>query len=197
MREVSRWRNGVGALDTWGKLSLWAGKRYVIQVHAVLHWVYEFYAKASIAEGGTVYVRGKKVNFSTAAINSLFDLDDNIVPDHTSLLSTMPMAELIVVVCSALGPDWVNTKENALKSTCLSREARVWLYFVNTSLLPTRHLNHVQLDRIALIFCIIKGIKVNIGRIISRLIWTKVNDKKNEAYLVPHHYHRAMSHGRS
>ncbi|KAK8931413.1 hypothetical protein KSP39_PZI016583 [Platanthera zijinensis] len=94
------------------------------------------------------------------------------------MLSTMPKAELTVVVCSALGLDWVNTKENALKSTSLSREAKVWLHFVNTSLLPKRHLNHVQLDRIALIFCIIKGIKVNIGRIISRLIWTKVNDKK-------------------
>ncbi|KAK8950327.1 hypothetical protein KSP40_PGU000033 [Platanthera guangdongensis] len=111
-------------------------------------------------------------------INTFFDIDDSIGPDDTSILSTMPKAELTVVVCTMLGFDWVNYKENALNSTCLSREAKVWLHFVNASLLPTHHLNHVQLDRIALIYCIIKVIKLNIGRIIYRLIWQKVNDKK-------------------
>ncbi|KAK8945170.1 hypothetical protein KSP39_PZI007645 [Platanthera zijinensis] len=148
------------------------------RTEAVLPWVYEFYANTPVAESGTVFVRGKKVNFSASAINSFFDLDDNIGPDHTTMLSSTPKADMTAVICSVLGLDWVSTKENALHSTCLSREAKVWLHFVNTSLLPTRHLNHIQLDRITLIFCIIKGIKVNIGRIISRLIWTKVNDKK-------------------
>ncbi|KAK8959789.1 hypothetical protein KSP40_PGU007616 [Platanthera guangdongensis] len=94
------------------------------------------------------------------------------------MLSTTPKANMTAIICGVLGQNSVSTKENALHSTCLSREAKVWLHFVNTSLLPTHHLNHVQLDRIALSFYIIKGIKVNIGRIISWLIWTKVNDKK-------------------
>ncbi|KAK8948740.1 hypothetical protein KSP39_PZI005926 [Platanthera zijinensis] len=128
--------------------------------------------------GGKVFVRGKKVDFSAAAINTFFDLDNDIIPDHDSLLKTVPKEELTAVICGALGSDWVSTKENALKSTCLSREAKVWLHFVNASLLPTRHLNHVQLDRLALIYCILKGIKINVGRIISSLIWKKVNDKK-------------------
>ncbi|KAK8945108.1 hypothetical protein KSP39_PZI008356 [Platanthera zijinensis] len=82
-----------------------------IYERAILPWVYEFYANAPVTEGGKVFIRGKKVDFSAAAINTFFDLDNDIIPDHASVLTTVPKEELTVVIWEALGLDWVNTKD--------------------------------------------------------------------------------------
>ncbi|KAK8958536.1 hypothetical protein KSP40_PGU013666 [Platanthera guangdongensis] len=62
----------------------------------------------------------------------------------------------------------------ALKSTSLSREAKVWLLFINAGFMPTRHLNNVTLDRAVLNYNIVKGNRVNVGKIISSHLKMKI-----------------------
>ncbi|KAK8967549.1 hypothetical protein KSP40_PGU011032 [Platanthera guangdongensis] len=121
-------------------------------------------------------MRGKMVDFSAAAIDAYFDLEDSIVDDHTTLLAKVPIEEMTAVICNASGPVWATKNRKAVRSMCHTREAKMWLQFVNASILPTRHLNHVHLDRIALVYNIMKMVKINVGRIISGLIWLKARE---------------------
>ena len=50
----------------------------------------------------------------------------------------------------------------------LNQEARAWFYFVAAKLIPTSHVSHMTNDRMRLVFAIMKGMTIDVGRIIRQ-----------------------------
>ncbi|KAK8934638.1 hypothetical protein KSP39_PZI014972 [Platanthera zijinensis] len=155
------------------------------RTEAVLPWVYEFYANARYREGDTVPVKGTQVDFSAATINNLFDLDDNTEGSLMALQATVPPTDIADVVCCVPKPEWARRSIKAIKSTNMSREAEVWLLFINASILPTRHQNNISLDRLTLIYIILKGKRINIGRLIVEHLALRVMEDKVQPLWFP------------
>ncbi|KAK8943192.1 hypothetical protein KSP39_PZI008839 [Platanthera zijinensis] len=143
------------------------------RTEAILSWVYEFYANARDSNGEKVFVRGKSVEFSAKVINDLFDLDDTTQDGYANILSSVSIEEMMAVVCCTPESEWASQSRKTLRATCLNREAKVWLLFINAGVMPTRHLNTLTIDKVALIYSILKGIKLNMGELISTLIKQK------------------------
>lgn len=148
------------------------------RTEAVLPWVYEFYSNAKYSEGDSVLVRGRMVNFSAQTINDMFDLRRDVLNPYKGVQSLVSPEEMAAAVCGQLQPVWAQKFKKALKSTCLSREAKVWCLFINASLLPTRHLNMASFDRVALIYAIIKGKAFDVGVLIHDSIRHQIREDK-------------------
>ena len=56
---------------------------------------------------------------------------------------------------------------HTLAPTCLIAEANLWLYFIKRSLIPTTHDASISRDRAMVIYCIMRGIRLDVGRIIA------------------------------
>ena len=68
---------------------------------------------------------------------------------------------------------WNSTRKNPHESIArgsLTEEAKVWLYFVCSVLLPSKHLNTVKEKEAVLLYAILKGYKFNVGKIIENSI---------------------------
>lgn len=145
---------------------------------AVLPWVYEFYANAPFSDDDTVEVRGTIVDFSSKAINDLLELPTEAVTDYKEIKRTISPDDLAAVVCGTVPPEWTRKYKQGLTSTCLTREAKVWLLYINAGILPTKHLNNVSLDRLSIMYCIFKNIQVDVGKIIHESIKAKAKEEK-------------------
>ncbi|KAK8943886.1 hypothetical protein KSP40_PGU004991 [Platanthera guangdongensis] len=140
---------------------------------AVLPWVYEFYTNAKFHTDEKIHIRGKEVDFSAEGINSYFDLT-NLDCDVFQSVRTSNPYDIATTLSLTRNITWVNESSHVLHSALFTREAKVWLIFVNSSVMPTKHSNHVSFDRACIIHSIIKGILINVGHIISSQILKKV-----------------------
>ena len=52
----------------------------------------------------------------------------------------------------------------------LTGEAKLWFYFVSSVLLPSKHLNKVRKNEAILLYALLKGYKINVGKIIENSI---------------------------
>ena len=66
----------------------------------------------------------------------------------------------------------------------LTEEAKVWLYFLASVLVPTRHLSTVREQEAIMLYAILKGYKINIGTIIENSIMRY--HEGNKRGLIPH-----------
>ena len=60
--------------------------------------------------------------------------------------------------------EWKSTKKNPFESISrgsLTKEAKVWFYFLASVLLPSKHLSTVQQEEAILMYAISKGYKIN------------------------------------
>ncbi|KAK8945283.1 hypothetical protein KSP40_PGU003452 [Platanthera guangdongensis] len=140
--------------------------------------VYEFYTNAKSIEGEMVTVRGKEVEFSAERISDMFGLEDYNHDDYAEILNKVPIKEIRDVVCFTPTPKWASKTQKVLKTSCLTREAKVWLLFINASIMPTRHPNTIELDKVALINGIIKGLQFDLGKIITLQLRQKIREEK-------------------
>ncbi|KAK8941132.1 hypothetical protein KSP39_PZI010304 [Platanthera zijinensis] len=114
-------------------------------------WVYEFYANARNVEYETVLVRGREVNFSAARISDIFNRGNQEYDDSTVILNKVTIDDILKVVCATSAPEWMSKKPTIVKTSCLTRQAKAWLLFVNVGVMLTKHPNSVALDKLALI----------------------------------------------
>lgn len=143
------------------------------RTEAILRWVHEFYANAGFHNNGKTFVRGKEIDFSEEAINQCFDLPQLKIDDFNNFKTSIPPIDVASTLCLSSKITWANAAKHVLSSATFSREAKVWLLFINASILPTKHLNHVSSERALLIYCILQGASINVGRIISDQIKQK------------------------
>ena len=52
----------------------------------------------------------------------------------------------------------------------LTEEAKVWFYFISSILKPSKHLNTVRREEAMLLYALLKGYKINVGKIIENSI---------------------------
>ena len=82
---------------------------------------------------------------------------------------------------------WKGTKKNLYKSIArgdLTEEAKVWFYFISAVLLPSKHLRTMRRDEAILLYALLKGYKMNVGKIIEKSILSY--SKSNCKGLIPH-----------
>ena len=66
----------------------------------------------------------------------------------------------------------------------LTKEAKVWFYFINSVLLPSKHLRIVRRNKAILFYALLKGYKINMGKIIENSILSYSRSKCRG--LIPH-----------
>ena len=68
--------------------------------------------------------------------------------------------------------EWSSTKKNPYESIArglLIEEAKVWFYFKESVLLPSKHLSTVRHEEALPLYALLKGYKINVGKIIKTL----------------------------
>ena len=68
---------------------------------------------------------------------------------------------------------WKGTRKTPFKSISrgdLTEEAKVWFYFISYVLMPSKHLSTVRREEAILLYALLKGYKINVGKIIEKSI---------------------------
>ena len=135
--------------------------------------VKEFYANMVGVEGQNVYVRGKWVSFSREKINELFNL--KVRKDGSKFKKSLKEQEyqkIVDLLTSGKGK-WKATRKNPHESIArgsLIEEAKIWFYFVSSTLLQFKHLSIVRKNEEILLYVVLKGYRINVGTIIKNSI---------------------------
>ena len=82
---------------------------------------------------------------------------------------------------------WVASSKNQHKEIhrgSLTEEAKVWFYFLASNLLPSKHLTTVRNKGAIALYAILKGYKINVGKMIEESILDYC--KTNYRGLMPH-----------
>ena len=135
--------------------------------------VKEFYANMVEKEGKRVYGRGQWVEFSREKINRLFNL--NVQKNGSKFKKQLKELEhqKIVNLLTVGKCEWKGTKINPFKSIArgdLTEEVKVWFYFIISILRPSKHLSTVGREEAILLYALLKGYKINVGKIIENSI---------------------------
>ena len=84
-----------------------------------------------------------------------------------------PEHQKIVDLLTVGKGEWKGTKKTSFKSIAkgdLIEEAKGWFYFISSVLMPSKHLNIVRRKEAILLFALLKGYKINVGKIIEKSI---------------------------
>ena len=149
--------------------------------------VKEFSTNMVEKEGKRVYVRGQWIDFSKEKINTLFNLKVHKGGSKFKKLLKEPEYQKIVYLFTTEKGKWKGTKKTLYKSIArgdLIEEAKVWFYFISSVLLPSKHLGIVRRDEAILLYALLKGCKVNMGKIIEKTILSY--SRRNCRGLIPH-----------
>ena len=135
--------------------------------------VKEFFANFVVKEGKNVYVRGHWVDFSKEEINRLFN--PRVQKDGSKFKKQLkePKHHKIVDLLMAGKGDWKGTKKTPFKSIArgdLTEEDKVWFYVISSVLMPSKHLSIVRREEVILLYALLKGYKINVGKIIEKSI---------------------------
>ena len=129
--------------------------------------VKEFFANMVERGGNRVYVKGHWINFNKERINMLFNL--KMPKDGSKFKKLLKEAEYqkMVDLLTAGKGKWKGTKKALYKSIVirdLTEEAKVWFYFISSVLLPSKHLSTARRDEATLLYALLKGYKINMGK---------------------------------
>ena len=83
--------------------------------------------------------------------------------------------------------EWKSTKKNSFESIArgsLTKEAKVWFYFLALVFLPSKHLSTVRQEEAILLYALLKGYKINVRKIIENSILNYYRSKYKG--LIPH-----------
>ena len=135
--------------------------------------VREFFVNMVEKEGKRVFVIGHWVEFSKEEINILFSLRVQKDGSKFKKQQKEPEHQKIVDLLTAGKGEWKGTKKTPFKSIAkgdLTEEANVWFYFISSILMPSKHLSIVRREEAILLYALLKGYKINVGKIIEKSI---------------------------
>ena len=138
-------------------------------------------------EGKTVYVRGQWIDFSRKEINKLFNM--GLQKDGSKFRKQLRETEhqKIVDLLTVGKGEWKGTKINPFRSIArgdLTEEAKVWFYFVSYVLRPSKHLSTVGREEAILLYALLKGYKIDVGKMIENSILSYPEGKYRG--MIPH-----------
>ena len=149
--------------------------------------VREFFANMIEREGKRVYVRGQWIDFRREDINKLFNL--GVQKDGSKFRKQLKETEhqKIVDLLTAGKGEWKGTKINPFRSIArgdLTEEAKVWFYFIRSGLRPSKHLSTVGREEAILLYALLKGYKIDVGKMIENSILSYFEGKCRG--MIPH-----------
>ena len=150
-------------------------------------WVKEFFSNMVEDEGKKVYVKGKLIDFSKEIINGLFNLKVQKDGSKFKRLLKEPKYQKIVDLLITGKGKWKARKKTLYESIArcdLTEEAKVWFYFISSVLLLSKHLSTVRRNEAILLYALLKGYRINVGKIIENSILSYSRSKCRG--LIPH-----------
>ena len=142
--------------------------------------VQEFYANMVGKKENTVYVKAKWISFDRGAINKTYNLKELKDGSKFKKLQKEPDFQMIVELLTHGKGEWSSTKNNPYESIergLLIEEAKVWFYFIRSILLPSKHMSIVRQEEVVLLYALLKGYKMNVGKIIENSIMNYYRSK--------------------
>ena len=136
---------------------------------AIVPLVREFYANALEHNHRRVFVRGKQVDFNGKAINRFFKLPDIENDGYTQFIGKQVDFEEIIHEIAVPGTTWKLTDDRPItfKSIGLTKNCKALHYFLGARLMPVRHFSDINKDRAILLYCLMTGKSLDVGRFIS------------------------------
>ena len=98
-----------------------------------------------------------------------------------------PKLQKIVDLLTAGKGEWKGTKKTPFRSISrgdLTEEAKVWFCFIKYVLIPSNHLSKVRREEAIILYVVLKGYKINVGKIIKKSILGYSNG--NCRKMIPH-----------
>ena len=145
-----------------------------------------FYSNLVGRKDNTVFVRGVWVPYGAKAINEAYGMAGH---KHASkfknLLENLDFEKIAKKLTD--GRAQLRQGEGGpkiLNRGSLTKEAKVWFYFLASVLVPTRHLSTVREQEEIMLYAILKGYKLNIGAVIENSIMRY--HEGNKRGLIPH-----------
>ena len=85
--------------------------------------------------------------------------------DHVDL------TKIVNAICK-FATQWTMSNKEAcsMKASTLTKDAKVWHYFMGARFMPSSHLSDVTKDRAILIYCILSGKTIDVGSILHASI---------------------------
>ena len=127
------------------------------------------------------------VDFSREETNKLFNM--GVQKDGSKFRKQLRETEhqKIVDLLTVGKGEWKGTKINPFRSiarTDFIEEAKVWFYFLNSILRPSKHLSTVGREEAILPYALLKGYKMDVGKMIKNSIFSYFEGKCRG--MIPH-----------
>ncbi|KOM57254.1 hypothetical protein LR48_Vigan11g028600 [Vigna angularis] len=142
--------------------------------------VQEFYANAKSfspdSEPFWSYVRGQRISFSADAINEFLNTeweDDDELCGYAELMAIeIDYEEIEQALCITGGSFQRNRQQQPLhiKRVHLHSLSRLWMPLVHSNISPCTHVSDVTVNRAVLLYAILTGRSVNLGKLIANEI---------------------------
>ena len=130
--------------------------------------VREFYSNMIDMKEDTVYVKGVWFPMGHERINEVLQVKDSRNGSRFKRLLDEPNHDKIVKFLTAGKGKWPSTKKNPHESIHrgdLTKETKVWFYFIASVIIPTKHLSSVRDNEAILLYALLKGYKFDVGKI--------------------------------
>ena len=115
------------------------------------------------------YIKGKWISFDREEINKTYNLKE--MKDNSNfkkLVKEQNYQKIVELLTDGKG-EWNSTKKNPYESIAggsMTEEEKFFFYFLSSILLPSKHLSIVIEEEALLLYAILKGYKLNVGKII-------------------------------
>lgn len=121
-------------------------------------------------------------------INAFYDLLAVIDCEYTKFTENMTVKKWgeVFKTLTIQGSEWMNKKSRVVNRIELIPIAKVWVKFLKSRLMPTTHTTTISQDRLILLYAIVKGLAIDVGKIIKKEIREFTTRKqKSVVFLFP------------
>ena len=137
--------------------------------------VKEFYSNMIDMKENSVYVRGVWVPMGHEKINEVLQIKDPKNGSKFKRLVREPNHDKIVDFLTGGKGKWNSTRKNphaSIHRGSLIEEAKVWFYFIASVIIPTKHLSTIRENEVIILYALLNGYKLHVGKIIETSIRT-------------------------
>ena len=148
--------------------------------------VREFYSNLVGRKENFVFVRGVWVPYGAETINEMYGMEGQKHGSKYKKIADSPNREKIARKLTEGKVKWGQGRgeKKIINKGDLTKEAKVWFYFLHSVLVPTKHVCTVREQKAIILYVILKGYKLNAGAIIENSIMKY--HEGNKRGLIPH-----------
>lgn len=139
-------------------------RQYLLEGDRVL--LCEFYANFSVTGKDKVMVRGKTLDISARAINAFYKLKNIPQDEYSKFINSAYNVREITKELTGVPRD-LESYWKALKKKLFTPQAKLWNAFVSARIMPTYVNSEVAKKRALLVYAILKGMTIDVGKIIN------------------------------